>query len=143
MFASTIPSGTTVTGAWGGRFIAPNKPTTNSYLLTTSFPVPAPVALDDAHVNTAPYTPNPVVSLDGDPSCTGTADDPTAPAGKVGIYISDTSNATVEGFSLADPGGGTSEAADRYGFIVRVLDGGGTGDTASTSAYGTWAYTAP
>jgi hypothetical protein len=39
LFAGSIPSGTTVTGAWGGRYIAPQLAFNNSYLISYSLPV--------------------------------------------------------------------------------------------------------
>jgi hypothetical protein len=139
VFDSAIPSGTTVTGAWGGRYIAPQLPFNNSYLLSTGFPVKAPAPLTDAEVNVAPNT----AAGDPDPTCTGSVDNPTAPAGKVCIYIGSSNNATVTGFKLVSPGTAGTQPGDAYGFIARVLDKGTVGNTATTSAEGTWAYTAP
>ena len=139
VFDNAIPSGTTVTGAWGGRYIAPQLAANNSYLLSTSFPVKAPAPLSDAAVNVAPNTD----AGDPDSSCTGTVDNPTAPAGKVCVYIGSSNNATVTGFKLVSPGTSGTQPADAYGFIVRVLDKGTVGNTATTAAEGTWAYTAP
>ena len=149
IFGASIPSGKTVSGAWGGRYIAPQAADNNSYLIAYSFPVKAPTALLDAQVNTAPYTG--AVQLggaspaaDADSTCTGSVDAPTAPTGKVCIYIGSVNNATVAGFQLINPGaGGTGQPGDAYGFIVRILDAGTVGNTATASAEGTWAYTAP
>jgi hypothetical protein len=139
VFDSAIPSGKTVTGAWGGRYIAPQLAANNSYLVSSSFPVKAPAPLTDAQVNVAPNTD----AGDPDPTCTGSVDNPTAPAGKVCIYIGSSNNAGVTGFKLVSPGTGGTQPADAYGFIVRILDKGTVGNTATTSAEGTWAYTAP
>jgi Collagen triple helix repeat (20 copies) len=139
VFASSVPSGQTIAGAWGGRYIAPQLKFNNSYLISTSFPVKAPVGLSDADVNTAPNS----AAGDPDSTCTGTADNPTAPRGKVCIYISRANNATVAGFRLTNPGVTGSSAGDAYGFIVRILDTGTVGNNAGTNAEGTWAYTAP
>jgi hypothetical protein len=139
VFASTIPSGTTVTGAWGMRDIAPQLAGNNNPIEVVSFPVKAPVPLTDATVNTGANT----AAGDPDPSCTGTADNPTAPPGEVCVYISTASNASVTGFALSNPGSGVSSAADAYGFTVRLLDAGTVGDTSTLKAFGTWAYTAP
>ena len=139
VFDAAIPSGKTVTGAWGGRFIAPQLPGNNSYLLSSSFPVKAPAGLSDTQVNVAP---NPAAG-DPDPACTGSANNPTAPPGKVCIYISRANNAGVTGFRLTDPGTAGTAPGDAYGFIVRILDTGTVGNTATTNAEGTWAYTAP
>jgi len=139
LLGASVPSGKTITGAWGGRYIAPQLAFNNSYLISVSFPLRAPAPLDDANVNVAPNT----VAGDPDPSCTGSADAPTAPPGKVCIYIGSSNNALVTGFSLIAPGSGTSRDGDEFGFIVRILDDGTVGNTATTSAEGTWAYTAP
>jgi len=139
IFPSSIPSGTTVAGGWGGRYIAPQLAGNNTYLISTSFPVKAPAPLSDATVNVAPNA----AAGDPDPTCTGSSDNPTAPSGKVCIYISRTDNAGVTGFRLTNPGVSGSAPGDAYGFIVRILDAGTVGPTATTNAEGTWAYTAP
>jgi hypothetical protein len=139
VFTSAIPSGTTIAGAWGGRYIAPQLAFNNSYLISTSFPVKAPVALSDTDVNAAPDA----AAGDPDPTCTGSASNPTAPPGKVCIYISRANNASVTGFRLTNPGVSGTAPGDAYGFVVRILDTGTVGNTATTNAEGTWAYTAP
>jgi hypothetical protein len=139
VFANAIPSGTTITGGFGGRYIAPQLAFNNSYLVATSFPVKAPVALSDTDVNTAP---DPAAD-DPDATCTGTFDAPTAPAGKVCLYISNAANAKVAGFRLTKPGTAGSTPGDAYGFIVRIIDNGTVSNTSSAAAEGTWAYTAP
>ena len=139
VLAGSIPSGTTVTGAWGGRYIAPQLANNNSYLISYSLPVKAPAPLSDMDVNTAPNA----AAGDPDPACKGSVDAPSAPAGKLCLYIGPTVNATVAGFALIDPGGLTTQPGDDYGFTVRILDNGTVGNTARISATGTWAYTAP
>jgi Collagen triple helix repeat (20 copies) len=140
VFANAIPSGTTITGGFGGRYIAPQLALNNSYLVATSFPVRAPVPLSDTDVNAAPNA----AADDPDTACTGTFDAPTAPAGKVCLYISNAANAKVAGFRLTNPGGaGTPTPGDAYGFIVRIIDDTVVGNNKSTAAEGTWAYTAP
>ena len=129
----------TVTGAWGGRYIAPQAAYNNSYLISYSLPAKAPGPLGDLDVNTASNT----AAGDPDPSCTGSVDAPTAPPGKVCLYIGNAVNAQVTGFSLIQPGSNTTQPGDDYGFVVRILDTGTTGNTATTAAEGTWAYTAP
>ena len=141
--ASTIPSGVTVRGAWGGRYIAAIGPAgtqQNSYLLSYSFPLPAPQNLADADVQFGAGTVAPVG--DADPACTGNVANPTAPAGKVCLYVEEAtrSNATLTGFKLR-AAAGTTTAADSYGFEVRIVDGGTV--PATMRAEGTWAYTAP
>lgn len=141
--AASLPSGTTVRGVWGGRYIAAiGAPGTqqNSYLLAYSFPLRAPQNLTDADVQFGAGTAAPVG--DADAACTGDVANPTAPAGKVCIYVEEgtRSNATLTGFKLR-AAAGTTTAADSYGFEVRIVDGGTVG--ATMRAEGTWAYTAP
>jgi hypothetical protein len=141
--ATQIPSGVTITGAWGGRYIAAiagNQQ--NSYLLSYSFPLPAPTRLRDSDVQFGASTAGPVG--DADPACTGSVLTPTAPAGKVCIYVNEgpngtRSNSTLTGFKLSAAGVNTD--ADRYGFEVRMVDAGTVPGT--VRAEGTWAYTAP
>ncbi len=135
----TIPSGTTVTGGWGGRYIAALAGTqTNSYLLTYSFPLPAPVRLTDAQVQFGAGTASPVG--DADPACSGSVAAPTAPAGMVCIYSNDGArdNSTLTGFKLSAAQANTD--ADAHGFTVRMINVNTPG---TMRAEGTWAYTAP
>jgi hypothetical protein len=97
-----------------------------------TLPLPAPVALDDAHVN-----------VDGgsdDVGCAGTATNPTAPNGFVCIYPYYTENltaATLTGWIW----GTTGDGVVKWGFQVGW---NGTGAANSpTVMFGTWAYTAP
>jgi hypothetical protein len=139
----TIPSGTTITGAWGGRYItAVPGNQQNSYLLTYSFPLPAPVKLTDSDVQFGANTAGPVG--DADPDCSGSVGNPTAPAGMVCIYSNEgptgtRNNSTLTGFKLTAAGVNTD--ADAYGFTVRIVDAGSVPGT--LRAEGTWAYTAP
>ncbi len=137
-----IPSGTTVSGAFGiASTVAvtltdpgiPAATTTNSSDVkqVVQLPGPAPADLTDATVNFA----NAGGAADADGSCTGSAAAPTAPAGKVCLYLSVVQGAdtVVDGQAIpALPG-------SRAGFVVHAASAtlGGTG------AFGTWAYTAP
>ena len=140
---ATIPSGTTIRGVWGGRYIAAiagNQQ--NSYLLTVGFPLPAPQKLRDSDVQFGAATAGPVG--DADPACNGNVATPTAPPGKVCIYVNEgatgtRSNTTLTGFKLSAAGVNTD--ADAYGFEVRMVDAGTVPGT--MRAEGTWAYTAP
>lgn len=126
-----IPSGLTVTGAFG---VSSNVTTlttpTNDLREVVQLPGLAPSDLTDAVVNFAPAT----AAVDADPTCTGTPNAPTAPAGKVCLYLASTQglNTTVEGQAI--PG----LLGSRAGFVVHAanLD-------SSTGVFGTWAYTAP
>lgn len=71
---------------------------------------------------------------DADPACTGTAVAPTAPAGKVCLYLSASvgMSTTVSGEAIP------LLAGSRAGFVVNALQA-----EAATGVYGTWAYTAP
>jgi hypothetical protein len=136
----SIPSGVTVRGVWGGRYPAAltANPQENSYLLPVQFPLPAPFALSDGAVNFGSTTAGPVG--DADPECTGSAAAPTAPSGKVCIYVNQATraNATLTGFKLT--AAGAFSEADRFGFEVRLVNETQPG---LMRAEGTWAYTAP
>ena len=137
VFAGTIPSGSHATGAWGGRTMqVPGLQ--NNPLFTYSFPAPAPVALRDDQVNFGAATAE---MSDNDPACTGDVNNPTAPPGKVCIYVSAASrdNAQLAGFSLI--AGDPPQEGDRFGFTVRMINE--VLDEDHMSAVGTWAYTAP
>ena len=149
-FASrTIPSGVTVTGAFGvgsnvttavTTTIDSPPPPSTTYTSTTAMasdirqvvqlPGPAPADLSDATVNFAN-----VGAADTDPSCTGTAAAPTAPAGKVCLYLSAGAGlgTTVDGQAI--PG----LAGSRSGFVVHAVNT----TLGEVGAFGTWAYTAP
>ncbi len=96
------------------------------------------MALTDANVNFGAGTAAPVG--DADPACTGSVTDPTAPSGKVCIYVDagTRSNSTLTGFKLTAAASGSN--ADRYGFEVRIIEVSNPG---TIRAEGTWAYTAP
>lgn len=98
--------------------------------------------LTDSNVQFGANTAGPVG--DADPACTGSVANPTAPAGKVCIYVNEgpngtRSNSTLTGFKLSAAGVNTD--ADRHGFMVRIVDAGTVPGT--LRAEGTWAYTAP
>jgi hypothetical protein len=133
VFDATVPSGKTVTGAWGVTDTA----TAAGQLFGTvvSLPVRAPTALTTALVNADDGVPG---SFDGDVACTGTAGAPTAPAGKVCIYQSYVDNATgLGGFQLSNTPDAQPE--HNYGFNVQFSSSA----MGNTDARGTWAYTAP
>jgi hypothetical protein len=154
-FASRgIPSGTTVTGAFGiGANVTaavtvaivpppvpdPNTTPTNATATTAmtgdirqvvQLPGPAPADLSDATVNFANADAG-----DADASCTGTAVAPTAPAGKVCLYLSNSAGAATVVDGEAIPG----LAGSRNGFVVHATNAA----LGETGAFGTWAYTAP
>jgi hypothetical protein len=141
-----IPSGTTVTGAFGiGSNVTASTtvtivPTPTSTTTTTAvtsdirqvvqFPGPAPADLSDATVNFADAG-----TADADASCTGTAVAPTAPAGKVCLYLSSAAGAGTIVDGQAIPG----LAGSRAGFAVHAANA----TLGEVGAFGTWAYTAP
>jgi len=130
----TIPSGTTVTGAFGfSANITPlsSGDITNAELKqVVSLPGMATNDLTDDNVNFG----SAVAVGDPDPACTGRAMAPTAPPGRVCLYLS------------ASVGVGTVVTGDaiplltgsRAGFVVHA-----TQANTATGVFGTWAYTAP
>lgn len=122
---STLQTGETVRGITGAR---DNTGATKETLVDAiSLPIPAPVALDDAHVDV-----NGGDEVGG--RCTGTATNPTAPPGVVCIY-------GVDALSLSNQRGLAAATASRFGFRY-AADIGGAGDQGARFD-GTWAYTAP
>jgi len=137
IFAESIPSGQSVKGVWGGRFATP---TVNTYRndLRVPFPVAAPAGLTDAQVSFPVGTAH-VAASEEDATCTGTADAPTAPGGKVCIYVdAQTSNVTALAGSQID---GENSEQSKLGWTFQFISTGAANGT--TVARGTWAYTAP
>lgn len=133
VFASTVPSGTTVKGAFGDTDIGTDTDASASVRGAVSFSVPAPANLSDEQVNFASG-----LASDNDATCTGSTGAPTAPPGKVCLYVDDFTglSGSVSGLSI-NPG----STASRLGFAFT-----GTGNNADPSRMilqGTWAYTAP
>ena len=127
-FGSSIPSGATITGGWG---VTDDSNAVNGKVYEPiNFAFPAPVALTDEAVNFEPT----VGATDDDAACTGNSDSPTAPAGKVCIYI-DGGVISVDGFSGHSLFGGPE--LNRSGFYIV------SNDAATPRAFGSWAYTAP
>ena len=127
---ATIPSGVTVTGAglWDHAAVADG----GDVQFLVELPGRAPVALSVLNVNFAPS----IVASDGDATCTGTATAPTAPAGKVCIYIVGASN--LDGAMGTT---GFSQFQDRHFRIVFFTNTAVVGDDMFLQY--TWAYTAP
>jgi hypothetical protein len=127
----TIPSGITVTGAFGISSNVTGATTpTNDLREVVQLPGLAPADLIDETVNFASATG----PIDVDLSCSGTPNAPTAPAGKVCLYLTalQTPDTTVEGTAIPQLVG------SRSGFVVHAAS-----LTSATGAFGTWAYTAP
>jgi hypothetical protein len=140
MFDGTIPSGKTVTGAWGGEYAAVTGGPGDE-IFAIGFPVKAPSALTSGQVNTAPDSR----AADPDIACVGTLGAPTAPAGKVCIYIGSPTAASdrVEGFKLVSPFIDPTVPGDELGFSISVRYNTMTTGDPTVGARGTWAYTAP
>jgi hypothetical protein len=124
-----IPSGTTVQGAFGIQHFT-NAGTQDHLRQAVSLPGTASAALTDANVNFA----SAAGASDTDATCKGTPDAPTAPAGKVCLYLT-----TSAGLGSTFSGEGMPPSGNKFGFVVRADNA----TAAGTGAYGTWAYTAP
>ena len=128
----TIPSGTTVIGAFG---ISSRVPVggggPNDVREVVSLSGLASADLTDATVNFA----NAAGAADADGTCAGSAATPSAPPGKVCLYLSATQGAgtVVDGAAIPQLAG------SRQGFVVHAATGAGS----DTGVFGTWAYTAP
>jgi Collagen triple helix repeat (20 copies) len=141
---SGVPPGQTIRGAVGGDFHAFDS-TASDFGVDVTLPMAAPVPLGDDDVavvddfwqngggQTAPTSAD-----QADAACStapGTLDNPTAPPGKVCIYITGADHAfNVEGLSVRF---GTEES--KYGFKLK-WDASTQGDTFVDAV---WAYTAP
>ena len=125
---ATIPSGMTVTGA--GLFDSQITVDNGDYQFLVELPGRAPVLLTASNVNFAPH----LAAFDDDPTCAGTYNVPTAPTGKVCIYIG--------GYAGLDSASGYAADAlqDRYFDILFQANGSAGGDI---YMYYSWAYTAP
>jgi hypothetical protein len=137
---SPVPSGRTIHGAVGGDFHAFDA-SASDFGIDVTLPIPAANALgDDAvFVNVAGWQnaggQTMPTTTDTDAGCTGSALNPTAPAGKVCIYVSGADHAlNLNGYSVLFGTG-----ASPYGFKLK-WDASAIGDTFVDA---TRAYTAP
>lgn len=119
-----LASGEKVRGVFSGS----SGPTTGEMSTGVTLPIPAPTALDDAHVVVKGGADN------GDASCQGSYSAPSAPSGIVCVYPASDTNAANERGVV--PG----SRATRYGFVV-AWDA--VSSTIPTQFEGAWAYTAP
>jgi hypothetical protein len=148
--SAPLRSGTTVRGVVGGDFegfaATPGGPCENNCDWGTdmSLPFPAPVGLTDADVlvdtslcgTDCPGITAASSEANSATTCTGTVAAPTAPAGKVCIYVAGAANAVnVVGYSVI-PG---SSGASKYGFKLAWVST--TADDTFIDAV--WAYRAP
>jgi hypothetical protein len=127
--SSAIPSGQTVIGEIIWDSIVYNG--TSSDRVGVTLPGAAPVALTDANVNVANAGAG-----DADATCTGTATAPTAPPGKVCIYVASRNRVTLS--TISGLAGVLTTRAFWLGFTPDTSIGG-----ADALLYATWAYTAP
>lgn len=122
-----IPSGVTVTGNY--IFDIQSDITTGDYRMTVQMPGLPPVALTDTTVNFAADAS--ALTTDDDASCTGSSAAPTAPAGKVCVYVF--GSLGVSGLNAVAPFG------VQGAFVVRWAPAS-MGDQYVNLV---WAYTAP
>lgn len=128
MVVPRIPSGMTVTGEELWRFSAD---TASEFSITVSLPGDPGKDLTHSEVNFAPHA-----SVgDGDAACDGNFEEPTAPSGKVCLYLI---GYTADISSVA---GDAQDLFTRSGFVVRWNDN--ASNTSYTYLHFTWAYTAP
>jgi hypothetical protein len=67
--------------------------------------------------------------------------EPTAPPGKVCVYVLPfTVNVTATGITATPMGGSGAPLSDRFGFLIGISP---DDEALGIEAYGTWAYTAP
>jgi hypothetical protein len=155
---ATIAPGKTMKGVWGGRFTTPYNSSNreeadrNSHVLFVSFPapVPEPLAADEVNFKSAGAK-----TADPDAGCNGTLSAPSAPPGKVCVYLNtsrDENLFSVEGKHISDPtlfadllGPGGVPNSLGFTVAIRVIQ-----DPCllcpppqNVQAQGTWAYTAP
>lgn len=123
-----LQSGETVRGIVGGRFFAGGPG--NLVAAVASFPVPAPVPLDNAHVVVDGSVDEPANE------CAGSPTNVTAPPGFVCIYP----NVSVNAALGADAGNTGVTQTRTLGF---QLDWTSLAGPDQTSVRAVWAYTAP
>lgn len=132
----TIPSGQMLTGlVVYDNQVAASGSSDDVYI---PFGALAPVGLSSTDVNFQVMSSGGQFA-DADATCTGTLAAPTAPSGKVCIYVN-----SVGGVARSTSGGQSSVfLAGQHGFIVHVEPDGGATAGDDMYLFGTWAYTAP
>jgi hypothetical protein len=123
-----IPAGQTVTGSmiWDSALIADNA----DHFINVQFPGKAAAGLTNATINFA--TDALPITGDDDSACLGSVAVPTAPAGKVCIYLLDWD-------AIYALEGRANNVNTRDGFTVRFLADGDPGDDMFVNF--SWAYT--
>jgi hypothetical protein len=130
----TIPSGTTVSGPFG--YDSTSGTAHVDDYVTITLPGTAPAHLGNTKVN-FDNDASPVTN-DDDATCTGSFSSPTAPAGKVCLYVIETGGlATAQGLSDDN---NVDSALESRGFAIEVST---DADNADIYIKGAWAYTAP
>jgi hypothetical protein len=130
----TMPSGQTVVGEF--NFDSHGAPLGSSDEFFVAFPAVSPVAVDDDGFVSFGTVSGPTQFSDFSAACTGTAEAPTAPPGRVCIYPHN-----WDGVNQAATGGYTAWKLRDHGFTISVVPF----DTSEANMYlyATWAYTAP
>jgi hypothetical protein len=138
-YGAALPAGQTVSGAFG--CYQEDDTAVTDCTSVASLPVPATGTLADNTVNFAASSGS-FNATDADGTCTGNVNAPTAPPGKVCLYISTfaTSPAAQAVAGQANIITGTNGASAR-GFEVDLTSVAAT--TKSVNIEGVWAYTAP
>lgn len=130
----TIPSGQTLAGPLNFDGHQAGDGSSDEFFIPFGAVAPAPLA--NTKVNFAPVGDGGGAFGDQDAACTGSADAPTAPVGKVCIYVAFAGG--VDRDSTA--GWAPFHLADR-GFNIGIVPAGNPGD--DMYLFGSWAYTAP
>jgi hypothetical protein len=129
-----IPSGVTVTGPVEIDSSTTGAPENELDAWQITLPAITPEPLISAMVNFAPTPPGGQAVSDPDPTCTGGPFEPTAPPGKVCIYLIGHQNA-------GEPMGFRSHLSPRQAFRIVWSPGTRAGEEMTFEAV--WAYTAP
>jgi hypothetical protein len=134
-YGSTIPSGTTVTGGLGYE----TTPGGEYNEIVSLYPLRAPANINNNDVSFTDQSVSATAAADAEESaaCSGTVSNPTAPAGKVCIYLELENVAGNSAFGNSLVSGLTQ--GSRLGFSILASASGASG----TEMTGTWAYTAP
>jgi hypothetical protein len=129
----TIPSGVTVTGEFRQDTVAGNY---DVHRLHVPLGALAPRPLTHPDVGYGDKPGSPIAETEVDPACTGTVATPTAPPGRVCIYVGD-----WEAVSLLSAGPGSYNL--RQGFQIQWTPSTTVPATGTVLFGGRWAYTAP
>jgi hypothetical protein len=128
---NTLPSGAEETGVWGMTKLTAN-PGAGGVQIPISFTIPLPTPLGETQVHLIEEgeTGTPGAGCGG-----GTAEDPTAEAGNLCVYITSENKAPKEVFAIAEPATGEL-GAGRTGAIL--TSSGIPGLEAGSFAHGEW-----